>query len=250
MDRVGGAWQSSLMSFTTWGKPVVTTWVMGGWKVLQNLSSGQHSATFTHTYRPQKSAQPSPRPTRLGNVSCRQQEEHHKGHGCREGQRVVANHSIYLEVISWRECGVMLLREGADARQVSEGLQWDGGATSNLSGTSAVWVDLSWLCGYDQKFWVISENRVSSPYTCLWRTATQAGRWAVVPELHFPPLEMGRKSLFFCPSHLLLQETESRVCNWLLEMHSCPLGDRSIQLSPRLLLVFILSLICKKVLKW
>ena len=37
----------------------------------------------------------------------------------------------------------MLLREGADARQVSEGLQRDGGATSNLSGTSAVWVDLS-----------------------------------------------------------------------------------------------------------
>ena len=69
---------------------------------------------------------------------------------------------------------------------------------------------------------------MSSPYTCLWRTATQAGRWAVVLELRFLPLEMGRKSLFFCPSHLLLQETESRVCNWLLEMHSYPLGDHSI----------------------
>lgn len=80
-----------------------------------------------------------------------------------------------------------------------------------LSGTSAAWVDLSWLHGYDQKFWVISENRVSSPYTCLWRTATQAGRWAVVLELRFLPLEMGRKSLFFCPSHLLLQETESSM---------------------------------------
>ena len=62
---------------------------------------------------------------------------------------------------------------------------------------------------------------MSSPYTCLWRTAPQAGQWAVVLELHLPPSEMGRKSLF-CPSHLFLQETENRMCSWLLEMHSCP----------------------------
>ena len=66
----------------------------------QNIGSGQHSAPFTRTYRPQKTTQPSPRLTRLGNISRRQQEEHHKGRGCREGQRVVANHSIYLEFVS------------------------------------------------------------------------------------------------------------------------------------------------------